>query len=83
MITSYRDFKLGKNLYRSGKKGLIYCRFRTNGKEIRRSTGKRDERLAQDAAWDIFCDATGINETPKAQLNRKAYHILLRKARSV
>ena len=76
MITSYRDFKLGKNLYRFGKKGLIYCRFRVNGKEIRRSTGKKDERLAQDAAWDIFCDAAGINETPKAALRRSTYPLI-------
>lgn len=76
MITSKRDFKLGKNLYYYGKKKLIYCRFRVKGKEIRRSTGKKDLTLAQDVAWEIFCDAAGINKSPKVELRRSTYPLI-------
>lgn len=62
MITSYKDFVLGKNLYRLGPHKLIYCRFKYRGKEYRRATGKVDLKLAQKAAWTIYAGIAGIND---------------------
>lgn len=46
-------------MYRAGKKGLIYVRFRINGKEIRRGTGKTDEATAREEAWQIWLKEAG------------------------
>lgn len=70
MIRTKADFSLtprGKassgNLYRSGKKGTIYCRFfyTRNGRkvEVRRSTGHTTEREARAKAWAIWQHETG------------------------
>ena len=76
MITSKRDFKIGGNLYYYGKKRIIYCRFRVKGKEIRRSTGKKDIPLAQSVAWDIYQEAAGIKDAPAVELRRSTYPLL-------
>ena len=72
MILSYRDFKLGKNLYFYGQKKLIYVRFKYHGRDVRRCTGKRDLATAQKVAWEIYCEVAGLSEK-KVALRRSNY----------
>ncbi len=72
MILSYRDFKLGKNLYFYGQKKLIYVRFKYRGRDVRRCTGKRDLATAQKVAWEIYCEVAGLSEN-KVALRRSNY----------
>jgi len=66
MIRSKRDL----NVFRHGRGGVYHVRFRTNGREIRRSTGKFHEREARDQAWQIYLHESGQGIGPAPALRR-------------
>ena len=62
MVRQKRDL----NIYRHGKKGVYHVRFRVNGKEFRRSTGKTEAEVARAQAWQIYLheSGAGIGKAP-------------------
>lgn len=67
MITRKTDFRLRRpdrpgNMYRAGPKGLIYVRFRLEGREHRLATGRTEEAAAREVAWQRFLELSGRGE---------------------
>lgn len=80
MIRSAQDFRLRSgrpgepgykpgNMRRLGKSGIIWCRFRWQGKEVDRSTGCTEERAARAQAWAIYRAEVGHGKPVQLRRN--------------